>query len=310
MGRLRTAGTSLFLAIGGFLFGYDSGIIASTIAQPHFVKYMGTPSPSEQGGIVSSFTGGAILGALSISYLADKLGRKRTVFVGSVISVLGCALQGGAANIPMVIAGRLIAGIAVGLLSAVVPMYCSELAIAEDRGKLSGLLQVSIFVRCVALFSANRSSSPSPGASSSLNGLATAASKSTATSSGAFPCRSKSCQGWSWPVEYGSYQKAHAGTIRSPLFKTIADWVCLVLRLVEHERYEEAEMVLAKQHGNGHNQEFLELEFREIRDTIMAEKAVTAKPWLEMFTAPALRRRLLLGMGIQAFGQLSGINVM
>jgi MFS family permease len=122
MGRLVTAGTAAFLSIGGLLFGYDSGIIASTIAQPHFVQAMGAPTASERGGIVSSFTGGAILGALSISFLADHLGRKKTVFVGSVLASLGGALQGGAANIPMMIAGRLIAGMAIGLLSAVVPM--------------------------------------------------------------------------------------------------------------------------------------------------------------------------------------------
>jgi len=60
---------------------------------------MGAPTTSEQGGIVALFTGGAILGALSIAYLADKIGRKMTVFIGAVISCLGCALQAGAANV-------------------------------------------------------------------------------------------------------------------------------------------------------------------------------------------------------------------
>jgi MFS family permease len=131
MGRLRTAGLAIFLAIGGFLFGYGSG---SAIAQPHFVEYMSKPTTSETGDIVSSFTGGTILGSPSISYLADKLGRKKAVFVGTIISCLGCALQGGAANIPMMIAGRFIAGLAAGLLSAVVPMYCSEIATSEVVG--------------------------------------------------------------------------------------------------------------------------------------------------------------------------------
>jgi len=108
----------------GFLFGYDSGIISSTIVQPYFEAYMGTPTSSQTGGVVSAFTGGAIPGALSVAWLPDKFGRKRTVFIGSCISIIGCALQGGAKNIPMMIAGRFISGIAVGLLSAVVPMYC------------------------------------------------------------------------------------------------------------------------------------------------------------------------------------------
>jgi MFS family permease len=88
---------------------------------------MGTPSSSQTGGIVSSFTGGAIPGALSVAWLPDKSGRRKTVFIGACISVFGCALQGGARNIRIMIAGRFIAGIAVGLLSAVVPMLCKFL---------------------------------------------------------------------------------------------------------------------------------------------------------------------------------------
>lgn len=85
---------------------------------------MGTPSSSDTGGIVSAFTGGANPSALSVAWLPDRLGRKKTVFIGACISILSCALQAGARNIPMMIAGRIIAGVAVGLLSAVVPMYC------------------------------------------------------------------------------------------------------------------------------------------------------------------------------------------
>lgn len=111
----------------GLLFGYDSGVITSTIGQPTFLEYFGEPSAAETGGIVSSFTGGAILGALAVSWLADAVGRKKTVFIGGCISTVGCALQAGAATIAMLIAGRLIAGIAVGILSAIVPMYCVSL---------------------------------------------------------------------------------------------------------------------------------------------------------------------------------------
>jgi MFS family permease len=114
----------IFISITGFLFGYDSGVITSTIGQPTFIAYFGTPNPSQKGGIVSSFTGGAIIGALAVSWIADMLGRKKTVFIGGCISVLGCALQAGSATIAMLIAGRFISGIAVGLLSAIVPMYC------------------------------------------------------------------------------------------------------------------------------------------------------------------------------------------
>jgi hypothetical protein len=79
--------------------------------------------------------------------------------------------------------------------------------------------------------------------------------------------------------------------------------------LMEHERYDEARMVLTKLHGNGQNQEFLDLEYREIHDVILADRTLSFKSWKGLVTRPSWRRRLLLGCGVQAFGQLSGINV-
>ena len=79
--------------------------------------------------------------------------------------------------------------------------------------------------------------------------------------------------------------------------------------LIEKDRLDEARLSLRKLHGTGDNDEFLDLEYREIRDTIIAEKAVAVKSWSTILTKASWRRRLLLGCGIQAFGQLSGINV-
>ncbi|KAF9892239.1 hypothetical protein FE257_002016 [Aspergillus nanangensis] len=273
MGRVKTAGTAIFLAMGGFLFGYDSGIISSTIAQPHFTAHMGNPSSAERGGIVSSFTGGAILGALSISFLADRFGRRMTVFIGSLISILGAALQGGAANVPMIITGRLIAGFSVGLLSAVVPMYCSEIATAEDRGKLSGLLQ---FMLSWGFF------------------IAQWLGYGCFQVDGDFQ--------WRFPLAF----QAVPGLIMAGGIWFLSEsprW------LVETERFEQAKAVLENLHGDGLNDAFLQAEFREIVDTITAEKQIAVRSWREMVSRGSWRRRLVLGMGIQAFGQLSGINV-
>lgn len=88
------------------------------------MEYFGAPDAATTGGIVSGFTGGAIIGALSVSWLGDMLGRKKTIFIGGCISTVGCSLQSGAASVGMLIAGRVIAGMSVGILSAIVPMYC------------------------------------------------------------------------------------------------------------------------------------------------------------------------------------------
>ncbi|PQE19200.1 hexose carrier protein [Rutstroemia sp. NJR-2017a BBW] len=273
MGKAVTIGSGLFLAIGGFLFGYDSGIVTSTIGQPEFISYFGAPDASTEGGIVSSFTGGAILGALSVSWLADVLGRKKTIALGGAISAFGCALQAGAATVAMLIAGRLIAGIAVGILSALVPMYCSEIAEASYRGALSGLLQ---FMLSWGYFAAQWIGYGCNYSSSSFQ--------------------------WRFPLAF---------QVVPGLFLAIGTWFLQESPrwLMEKDRHDEARAALIKLHGNGSNDEYLELEFAEIRDTIIAEKTVAVKSWSGLVKKASWRKRLILGCGIQAWGQLSGINV-
>ena len=136
--RLLRSVTNLY---PGFLFGYDSGIITSTIALDTFKEYFSDPSDDVVGGIVSAFQGGAIAGTIFNMLFADMLGRRWTIFVGAVISILGSSLQAGAVNMAMLIVGRFIGGVAVGQLTSTIPMYAGELSEAKYRGTLSGLLQ-------------------------------------------------------------------------------------------------------------------------------------------------------------------------
>jgi MFS family permease len=77
---------------------------------------------------------------------------------------------------------------------------------------------------------------------------------------------------------------------------------------MEKDRHEEAMASLKKLH-KGIDDEIIDLEFREIRDVIIADRALGDVTWKSIITKPSWRRRLLLGCGIQAFGPLSGINV-
>jgi hypothetical protein len=80
---------------------------------------------------------------------------------------------------------------------------------------------------------------------------------------------------------------------------------------MEQDRHEEALVVLNKLHNNatGTNKDFIELEFREIRDVIEADRSVNKISWSSIFRKASWRHRLFLGCGVQAFGPLSGINV-
>lgn len=106
-----------------------------------FKDYFGNPSGTVTGGVVSSFQGGAIAGTMVNMVFADKIGRKYSILVGAIISCLGCAIQAGAVAMSMLIVGRFIAGVAVGMLTATIPMYASELSEPQWRASLSGLLQ-------------------------------------------------------------------------------------------------------------------------------------------------------------------------
>lgn len=81
--------------------------------------------------------------------------------------------------------------------------------------------------------------------------------------------------------------------------------------LMEMDRHEEALASLQNLHGDGtlETAQYIDLEFQEIRDTIQAERLQTKATWTSILRKPSWRRRLILGCGVQAFGVLSGINV-
>lgn len=78
--------------------------------------------------------------------------------------------------------------------------------------------------------------------------------------------------------------------------------------LMEKDRHEEAKSVLHKLR-DGENHSRIDLEFMEIRDVIAADREIAHVSTMSIFTKPSWRKRLLLGIGVQAFGPLSGINV-
>ncbi|TFY54355.1 hypothetical protein EVJ58_g8917 [Rhodofomes roseus] len=97
-----------FTCIGDGLFGLDISSMFVVLNNPAYNTYFG---------IVASMPAGSFAGALAVTYLADRIGRKWTVIIS------GCILQCASQNVAMLIAGRVIAGIAVGIASSVVPIY-------------------------------------------------------------------------------------------------------------------------------------------------------------------------------------------
>jgi MFS family permease len=128
-----------------FLFGYDSGVMTDVIVSPHFLDFFHTTKTSSiVGAIVSTFSGGAVFGSLMGGVTMDRIGRKWTVQMGAIICLFGAILQSAAQNLGMMLAGRILTGWAVGLMSMAVPVYLSETAHPNVRGLIVGITQQMI----------------------------------------------------------------------------------------------------------------------------------------------------------------------
>lgn len=106
---------SILCSIGGFLFGVDTGSIGPVTVMGDFAKYVGNPSPTIHGIIVSSILIPAAISSFFAGKVADALGRPRGIAIGSFIFAVGAALEGASVHIGMFIVGRVVEGIGEGL---------------------------------------------------------------------------------------------------------------------------------------------------------------------------------------------------
>jgi sugar porter (SP) family MFS transporter len=157
--RLNKKLIFFFGALGGLLFGYDTGVIAGAQL---FIQNDFKLNAAQIGFVVSCVLIGAVVGAAAISPLSDKYGRKKMVIVTSLIFCLGALGSGFATGEMSLNIARLVLGVAVGGASALVPMYLAELAPANQRGSLSALNQLMIMIGMLIAYICNYVWSTSP----------------------------------------------------------------------------------------------------------------------------------------------------
>jgi len=176
MGNFKAILFCVFVAFGGFLFGYDIGVISGCLIMPDFINRFGEPtgpggamelSPSRQSIITSLLSAGTFVGALAQAFTADSLGRRTSIAFWATIFTIGVAIQTGTTySLPQLVFGRFFAGLGVGAMSAIVPLYNGEASPKKIRGALLALYQVLIvsglFVSyCIDLGTSNLTSSGS-----------------------------------------------------------------------------------------------------------------------------------------------------
>jgi len=140
---------SIIAALGGFLFGFDTGVIGGT--QLYFTKYFSL-SAADQGWAVSSALYGALLGAISAGYLTAKIGRKISLLISALLFLLSAWGSGVADSLTTLAIYRIIGGFGVGIASMTAPMYIAEISPADKRGKMVSLYQLAVVVGFFVVF--------------------------------------------------------------------------------------------------------------------------------------------------------------
>ncbi|KAI4870080.1 general substrate transporter [Hypoxylon rubiginosum] len=118
-------------------FGYDQGIFAGALISPDFIAtFPETKDPAVSGITSSCFSLGAFFGCLASFLLGDRLGRKKAIYAGLTMNVVGVVLQVAGYHLPQMIVGRLLNGFGMGVISSTCPVFVAEASPSHIRGKL------------------------------------------------------------------------------------------------------------------------------------------------------------------------------
>ncbi len=150
--HVRVIGLSVVAALGGFLFGFDSGVINGTVGalqQAFDSDAVGT------GFNIASMLLGCAVGAFFAGNLADKAGRKSTLLIAAVAFVISAYGSGISANSTQFVFFRILGGLAVGAASILSPAYIGEIAPPHLRGRLISLQQLAIVLGLFMAFFSN-----------------------------------------------------------------------------------------------------------------------------------------------------------
>ncbi|MFF2554203.1 sugar porter family MFS transporter [Nocardia sp. NPDC058058] len=148
-GKRKVVAWATVIAVGGFLFGYDTGVVSGALL---YISAEFDLNSAQQGSIVSVLLIGAMVGAMSAGRIADRLGRRGALAVESAVFIGGTLLAVAAHDYWVLLIARVVLGLAVGAASATVPVYLSEISPAEIRGRILSLNQLLITVGIVVSY--------------------------------------------------------------------------------------------------------------------------------------------------------------
>ena len=253
-------------AVGGLLFGYDTAVVAGAIG---FIQQKYDLSPAMTGWAASCALVGCMVGAMFAGALSDKWGRKKILMLSGIafaVSSIGIMLP---MDLSWYIVFRFIGGIGIGIASMLAPMYISEIAPANIRGRLISIYQLGIVIGILLIYFVN----------AAIAGLHDEA----------------------WNIDYGWRWMFGSGIIPSIVFIILLLIVPESPRwLSQKNRWSEAEDILIKVSG----EETAKKELSYIRESLSFQKISFLK-----LIKPGLRTVLIIGVILSILSQVTGINV-
>ncbi|KAJ2934831.1 hypothetical protein H1R20_g2314, partial [Candolleomyces eurysporus] len=273
-----------FSAFGGILFGYDTGVISGIKEMNAWLREFGDPATNHPSGynitssteslVVSILSVGTFFGALFGAPIADFLGRKWGVVFACLVFSIGIAMQTAATAIPLFVVGRVFAGLGVGLVSVLCPMYQSECSPKWIRGAVVSTYQWAITIGLL---------------------LAAVVNDGTKDRTGADAYRIPIALQFVW-----------AGVLAGgmALLPESPRW------LIKRGREEDAAAALSRLTRLPSDHPEVTQELSEIRENLEHERAIGESSYADCFkwNESKIGFRTLTGIFIQAWQQLTGIN--
>lgn len=263
-------GMSLVAALGGLLFGYDTAVISGVIG---YLQTKFELSEIMMGWAASSAIIGCVFGVFVAGYIADKIGRKKTLIVTGILFLLSSVIAGIAPDLITFLIGRFIGGLGIGAASVVSPLYISEIAPEKKRGTLVTLYQLAIVIGINLIYFVNLK----------IAGMGDEM----------------------WNVNTGWRYMIGSGALPSIVFLILLIIVPESPRwLIKKNRDAEAYKVLTKVNGSEKAREVQS----EIKDTLQQQSLNKEKGNLRDLLKPGIRMALIVGVFLALFSQITGIN--
>lgn len=134
------------------LFGYDNGLMGVIISEKGFLDIIGHPNSSLLGFVVSCYDVGCMVSALCCVFFGDRYGRRKMIFAGCVLHILGSIITTAAFSIGQVIASRVIIGFGMGIFTSTCPVWLAESADAHTRAVMVAVELTSLIIGTAIAF--------------------------------------------------------------------------------------------------------------------------------------------------------------